>query len=483
MRAQVAETSPMIGLQRRAVGFVDVLAQSVGATAPTAAAATIPAMVAGQTGGSVLGCLVLAWILVGLVGVVLGEFSRRMRAPGSLYTFAVKGLGARAGFAAAAAQITGYAFVSMFCLVGGALYVQSLLARAFGLHPSRPITCIIVVVLGAACFAVLRHGLRLSARVTLVVEVVAIVVLVGAMGVVLTRSGSAGLLTPWRHPFGPVRTLVPGTAVATTAFVGFESAAALGRETRRPFLTIPRTLRWTVLGVGLAYVFSAWAQQVGVRAFAVPLADNDLVVPSLALHSGIPGMSWLLEAGLGTSFVACAIASLTALSRVVFTLGREGLLPRCLGAVDAMRGTPVGALTAVVPVTVAVPLVMVACSPGMATAMKALIAVAALGYLSSYVLATAAAPVFLRRVGELTRVTLVVPWATAVVLAIVVAAYAVVVAREDLMAFVIVLVIAALTAALRSVAGRRRPDAVATMGMFDETTVGEVFSGSSSGAA
>jgi len=469
----VSAISPMAGLERRAVGMVDVLAQSVGATAPTAAATTVPALIAGQTGGSVLGCLVLAWVLAGLVNFALGQFTRRMRAPGSLYTFTTRGLGTSAGFASAAAQLTGYAFLCMYCLVVAAVAVLPLVPG--GSSGGRVATGLGVAVLGLACFLVLRRGIRLSARITLIVELVAVAGLLVAMSAVLAQAGWSGLAAPLASAWPAPHTLVAGIALGTTAFVGFESAAALGREARRPFRTIPRAMRWTVIGVGVAYVFSAYTQQIGAKAFGVPLGGNELVVPQLAGHTGIPGVAYVLEAALATSFLACAIASFTALSRVVFTLGREGLLPRAVGSADPLRGTPSGALVAVVPGVVGLPIVMMALGSSPASLMLPLISVSAVGFLGSYLLAAVAAPVFLHRIGELSRRTLVIPALTALVLAAIVLTYVIVVARDDRTAFVIVLLLAAAATAAGFVAHRLRPHAVSEMGLFDETTLGDLL--------
>src|SRR6478752_4010424 len=112
--------SPMAGLDRRSLGFVDVLAQSVGAVAPSAAAATCPVLVAARAGSGTLVAFLLAAVLMALVASAVNQFTRRMAATGSLYTFAARGLGERAGFATSAAMIVGYGFVAMFALLGAA---------------------------------------------------------------------------------------------------------------------------------------------------------------------------------------------------------------------------------------------------------------------------------------------------------------------------------------------------------------------------
>jgi hypothetical protein len=129
----------------------------------------------------------------------------------------------------------------------------------------------------------------------------------------------------------------------------------------------------------------------------------------------------------------------------------------------------------VVPGVVGLPIVMMALGSSPASLMLPLISVSAVGFLGSYLLAAVAAPVFLHRIGELSRRTLVIPALTALVLAAIVLAYVIVVARDVRTAFVIVLVIAAAATAAGFVAHRLRPHAVSEMGLFDETTIGDLL--------
>ena len=142
--------SPMAGLDRRSLGFVDVLAQSVGAVAPSAAAATCPVLVAARAGSGTLAAFLLAAVLMTLVASAVNQFTRRMAATGSLYTFAARGLGVRAGFATSAAMMVGYGFVAMFALLGAAPYGLTLLAHAApGIPESRPLVLALLGAFGA----------------------------------------------------------------------------------------------------------------------------------------------------------------------------------------------------------------------------------------------------------------------------------------------------------------------------------------------
>lgn len=94
--------------------------------------------------------------------------------------------------------------------------------------------------------------------------------------------------------------------------------------------------------------------------------------------------------------------SITALVRLLFSMGREGVLPRCLGRVKVSRGTPYVALTVSAVVVITVPLAMLLAGASVGSATDDLATLATFGYLLAYVVVSLSTPLFLRRIGELT---------------------------------------------------------------------------------
>jgi amino acid transporter len=166
--------------------------------------------------------------------------------------------------------------------------------------------------------------------------------------------------------------------------------------------------------------------------------EGGSTVSTLANDSHVAAVGTLLDLGLAASFTACAIASLTALARVVFTLGREGVLPVRMGRVDPQRKTPFTALGIAVLLTVAVPLGLVLGGFTPWQALQCLIVVAAAGYIVAYVMASASLPVFLRRIGEATWRADALAAIAAVGLAVLLVSYLVVTAPSQPLAVLLV---------------------------------------------
>jgi amino acid transporter len=110
------------------------------------------------------------------------------------------------------------------------------------------------------------------------------------------------------------------------------------------------------------------------------------------------------------------MGSTTALSRTLFAMGREGVLPGPLGRTHARFQTPHVALLTAVPLVVAVPIAYLMIAGSAHDVLMGLLAVSAHGYVIAYILVCIATPAFLRRIGELTMVPIIFGVVTATVM-------------------------------------------------------------------
>ena len=91
-RPRLRTRSPVEGLEWRRLGPVEVFAQSVSGTAPSAAMAATPAIVAAAAGGATVWSFVVATVVALLIATCISQFTRRMAVTGGLYTLTAKGL-------------------------------------------------------------------------------------------------------------------------------------------------------------------------------------------------------------------------------------------------------------------------------------------------------------------------------------------------------------------------------------------------------
>ncbi|MGX1668098.1 APC family permease [Streptomyces sp. NPDC055400] len=468
------DNSPVAGLDRRSLGPLPVLAQSVSAVAPAAAMATTPALVTAQAGTSAVWSVALAALLALLVTACVRTFSIRMAAPGALYSFTAKGLGPAAAFACGCALLIGYGVLTMAALTGAGLYAGQLFAR-LGLTawpPELPVALALLAA-GAVTAYFLVRGVRLSAGLALCLEAASIVLALAFFAVLLIRHGlhpdMRQLAPPSSSPVA-LGSVVAGALPAFGAFIGFESATVLGAEARRPFLVVGRAVRWTVVCSAALYLLATYTQVLaGVEDGVLsPLDDSG--------RRAAMRLPVLLDLGIAISFFACAMAAGTALVRLLFSMGRERMTPRRLGSTHPTHGTPHIAVLLVLPVVVLVPLGLLAAGLELRTVFALMLNLCTYGFLAAYALVCLAAPVFLHRIGELTRGPVAVAAVCVPSLLLVLGAHTQrnVSAGNALVPGLFALLMGAGWVWFL-LARRRDPERVGAIGVYDETSAADVL--------
>ncbi|HVH22369.1 MAG TPA: APC family permease, partial [Pseudonocardia sp.] len=389
-------SSPVHGLERRRLGAVEVFAQSVSGAAPSAAMAATPVIVAASAGASTIWSFVVATALALLIAGCIGRFTRRMAAPGGLYSLTAKGLGPGAAFACGVASLVGYGLLAAGALAGAAGYLEELVIRSGG-SGGPVLTIPAALLIGCVVGAFALRGVRLSARVVLLIESVAITLMVVVFALLLVSGAAVG--SPGPDTDGPgLVGVAAGVLPALAAFIGFEVATALGAEARHPFRSVPRAVTATAATAGVLYLFAAQTQIVGFATTPGGLAAQPEPVLTLAAAQGWWFIPALLDLGLIMSFFACALATMTALVRVLFSLARDGVAAEALGRTHTRFRTPHAALAVALPVVVVALIGPLAIGVPIGVTLVALLTLATCGFLVAYLLVCLAAPVFLHRI-------------------------------------------------------------------------------------
>lgn len=387
-RTDLGPTSPFAGLRRRHARTIDVIAQSVAATAPAGVLLIHPGALYARSGSFAFLDIAITITLVIAVALVIGMFARRVSSTGSLYTFAARGLGPYVGLVAGSALAIGYLAIAMNTLSAGASRLAQLVTGPTD-APS-PLVPALTVVFGAVIAIVIARGLRMSTRILLVLESAAVLTVLGLSIAALAVTGwDVTLLVPQPQHMS-AEAIMTGVAFALIGFVGFESGVALGPETRRPFAAVPRAILVSVGATGLVML-------VGTAAQLSLVAEQ----PGAASLESVTGLTGITDLIVAVSFLACALAMTNAATRLAFAMSREGVLPRVFGTVSG-RGVPArGGLLLSVAVT-AVPFAVLALG-GSRQDMRMITSPASiLGFVLAYALVCLAAPVFLARLRELT---------------------------------------------------------------------------------
>ncbi|TNC24939.1 APC family permease [Amycolatopsis alkalitolerans] len=325
------------------------------------------------------------------------------------------------------------------------------------------------LLLGALVTVCVLRGVRLSAQVVLVTEAVSISLMLVVFALLLIRVGPVSPVSAPDRGFGGI---AAGVLPALGAFIGFEAATSFGVEARRPFQSVPRAMQWTAALCGVLYLVAAYTQTVGLRSVPGGLAAQHEPVAVLAAAQHLPWLSYLLDFGIAASFFACATTVSNALARLLLSMGREGILPRRLGATHPRFRTPHVAVLSTIPAIALAAAVLLSAGIPPDQLFTTLVNVAGFGYLIAYLLVCVAAPAFLYRIGELTRGAVA---AAAVAAALLAALTLFTMSTVDGPYPLVFAVLAA--CGLAWFGWLRRPRRLAAIGIYDETTATDLLDG------
>lgn len=306
----------------------------VAAAAPLAAMVfTVPLSFALGVGVGVPAMFVFAGLTLLCFTAGYIAISRRIVSAGGFYSYIARGLGRPPAISGGLIAIIAYNTVTVGVLGAFAYFARSI-AASHGLHvPWELWAAVGIVIVGFLGY----HHIEFSARVLSVFMICEVAILLALDLAVLVRRGAAALPPA---SFAPHNAFGPGVGVSMMfgfgSFIGFESAALYGEESRRPQRSVPLATFVAVLLVSSFYAFTSWvaAGAVGpaqVRSVSSRhLGDLFFVLTDRYLGSAATTAMQVL---LCTSLFAGWLALHNAANRYMFVLGRERVLPRWLDAV------------------------------------------------------------------------------------------------------------------------------------------------------
>ncbi len=297
--------------------------------------------------------------VIGLVGLTLLCFAvgftkmvPLIRNAGAFYAFIRRGLGNTAGLVAAFVALASYVAIAAAIAGGFAFFATITFSELFGLDLPWPVWAALCI---AGVFALGYFRITLAATVLTVLflaELTAVLVLDIA---VLAQEGLGSFAS--LDAFAPSNVFVPGALGVTIIFAfaffqGFEGAAIYSEEARDPDRTIPRATYTAIAAITVFYILTSMAMLVGGGGADAPanaMADPGMFV--YGLTDTYVGSLWtkLLQVLIVTSMFAGVLAFHNAATRYMFSLARDGFLPKPLAAVHRSHQAPsvAGAVNAV----------------------------------------------------------------------------------------------------------------------------------------
>lgn len=387
------------GLKSATLSPLETLGQSIANIAPTATPTVVIPLVFAVSGGGTWLAYLIATVSILFVAASINQFARRSASPGSFYSYTITGLGPFWGAVTGWALLIAYIGCASAVTTGFSNYANVFIGKIAGGLKVPSVLWIAISVIGA--WYVAYKDIKLSTRLSLALEIASVSLILLLVGVTLYRFGwklDLDQLTLKGTNFDALR---GGLVLAIFSFTGFESAATLGSEAKNPLQSIPRAIVRSAIIVGGLFVVASYAQVIGFQGYSETLDKSTAPLNVLADRAGLSSIGLLIDLGAIISFFACVLASINAGARILFLMGRHGLFHASTGNAHHKNETPHNAVT-IASVLAFIPAAILSLRGGADFDIYGWVGtIATFGFIVAYIVISIAAPVYLKKRGEL----------------------------------------------------------------------------------
>jgi amino acid transporter len=264
----------------------------------------------------------VATLAMALTALSYGKLARAYPASGSVYTYARRLLDSRVGFLAGWAILLDYFFLPMVAWLIQGLYLNAQ-------FPGLPVWGWLVVnIVVTTVINVL--GIVLADRVNKVLLTVTVVGLVALVVVCLRHLGGDGASAGGHALWSPATSLgavTAGAAIAAYSFLGFDAVSTLSEEVKDARRNVPRGILLTVVVGGAIFFVIALVMQ-WVHPGSSFSDDGSTAGYALAIEAGGKHFADVLNIVTMLGGLASCVAIQASTSRLMYVMGRDGVLPR-----------------------------------------------------------------------------------------------------------------------------------------------------------
>jgi amino acid transporter len=392
--------STSYGLKSGSLSPLQTLAQSIAVIAPTGAPVMTIPLVFGLAGTGCAVAFLISTIGVLLVALNVNQFARTSSSPGSLYTYITDHMHPRWGVLAGWALLVAYVGTAASVSAGVTNYANVVLRDSFGWQ-AFPVL-LTTLVAAVACYFAYRD-IQISTRLMLWLQAASVTLISFITVGVIIKHGWHPDMAQLTLQGVTAEKLRLGLVLAIFSSVGFESATSLGSEARDPLINIPRAVKWSAILAGVFFFLCAYSEVLAFRGEPLSLDKSSAPMHVLTRQVGLPPLvGTLTDVGAVVTFFACFLACITASARVLFLMSRHGALHAVLGEAHEENQTPHRAvlwcsIAAFIPAAI-----MTQRGMDLFEIYGLLGTLATFGFVTVYILVSAAAPIFLRAQSRLT---------------------------------------------------------------------------------
>lgn len=357
LKEQLLRRRPVVGAHvapgaaeglKRGIGTFQLTMFGVGSTIGTGIFFVMSVAVP-EAGPGVIVSFLLAGLAAGLAAVCYAELASAVPVSGSSYSYAYTTLGEVVAMGVAACLLLEYGVATAAVAVNWSGYLNRLLSNVVGFQLPHALSAapwdaqpgyvnVPAIALIGMCALLLVRGASESAKVNAIMVMIKLGVLVVFAIVAFTAFDAHHL-----QDFAPFGVAGIGSAAGTIFFsyIGLDAVSTAGDEVNDPQKTMPRALIAALMTVTGVYVLVAVAA-LGAQPWHAFAGQQEAGLATIL--ENVTHGSWassILAAGAVISIFSVTLVTMYGLTRILFAMGRDGLLPARFAKVNPRTMTPV----------------------------------------------------------------------------------------------------------------------------------------------
>ncbi|MCH9666700.1 MAG: amino acid permease [Actinomycetia bacterium] len=333
---------------KRTIGTFQLAMFGVGATVGTGIFFVLSVAVP-MSGPAVVVSFIIAGIAAGLAAICYAELASAVPVSGSTYSYAYTTLGEFVAMGVAACLLLEYGVSIAAVAVGWSGYLNKLLDNVFGLQIPHVLTAapwdsdpgwinLPAIALITMCALLLIRGASESATVNTIMVITKLGVLLLFVVIAFTAFDADRFAD-----FAPFGVSGIGAAAGTIFFsyIGLDAVSTAGDEVKDPRRTMPKAIIAALLVVGAVYVLVA-VSALGTQPWQE--FENQQSAGLATILDNVTGSTWpstVLAAGAVVSIFSVTLVVMYGQTRILFAMGRDGLLPARFARVSPKTMTPI----------------------------------------------------------------------------------------------------------------------------------------------
>lgn len=329
---------------KKELGVFDLTMLGVGCVVGTGIFVLTGVAAAQHAGPGLILSFALAGIVCAFCALCYAEFASMVPVSGSAYTYSYATFGELIAWILGWDLILEYGFAASMVASGWSGYFQGLIAGfgftippaissafdpANGTYVDLPAILIVLTL----TFIVSR-GSKESSRLNsiMVIVKIAVIILFIVVGAFYVKPSN------WQPfmPFG-FSGVVTGAATAFLSYIGFDAVATAAEEVKNPQKDLPRGILWSLVICSILYVLVT-----AVLTGIVPYQLLDVKNP-VAFALQYINQTWVagfISLGAIVGITTVLFVLLFGQTRLLYAIGRDGLLPKRLAKLNAKTGAP-----------------------------------------------------------------------------------------------------------------------------------------------